>query len=325
MHESISSLAVFLVFWCLPSCSKDSGEPDINYRQEMRSFVEGISVYARSFRPGFIVVPQNGIELVTKNGEPNGPPDSAYLAAINGCGQEDLFFGYTADDQPSPATETAWIRSFLDIAKNAGKTILVTDYCATPANMDQSYMLNNGAGYTGFAATQRELNVIPEYPVPINKENNTSVFGLSGVKNFLYLINPELYLKKSMFIYAVTSTNYDLLIVDLFFNEANAFTAGEIEQLRAKANGGRRLVIAYLSIGEAEDYRWYWQSGWKPGNPAWLGSENPEWPGNFTVKYWRPEWQEIIYGNETSYLKKILDAGFDGIYLDRVDAYEYFE
>jgi len=37
------------------------------------------------------------------------------------------------------------------------------------------------------------------------------------------------------------------------------------------------------------------------------------------------EWQDIIFDNENSYLKKIIDAGFDGFYLDIIDAFEYFE
>jgi cysteinyl-tRNA synthetase, unknown class len=308
------------------SCNKDdSNGTGINYRHEMRSFVEDISSYAKSIRPSFLIIPQNGIELVSENGEPGGTPVSAYLSAIDGCGQEDLFFGYNSDDVATPASETDWIRSFLDIAKNAGKTILVTDYCSTPALVDQSYAHNAAAGYKSFAAPQRQLNLIPSYPSPITGENDAVIVSPGDVKNFLYLINPENYLKKSMFIYAVTATNYDLLIVDLFFNAESIFTASEVEELRAKANGGRRLVIAYMSVGEAENYRWYWQSGWNPGSPAWLGAENPDWPGNFTVKYWDPEWQKIIYGNDGSYLKKILDAGFDGVYLDRIDAFEYYE
>ena len=84
-------------------------------------------------------------------------------------------------------------------------------------------------------------------------------------------------------------------------------------------------MIAYLSIGEAEDYRYYWQPEWKENPPAWLLDENPNWPGNHKVYYWDPEWQAIIYGNHSSYLAKILAAGFDGVYLDLIDAYETFE
>ena len=309
----------------IAACSKDNEDDNINYRQEMRSFVQEISAYAKTVRPGFLVIPQNGIELVTENGQPDSPPVTYYLASIDGCGQEDLFYGYPYDDVPTPAEETEWIRPFLDIARDAGKTILVTDYCSTSGHVDDSYGQSNAAGYVSFAASQRELNIIPPYPDPIYGENGAAIYSLPEARNFLYLINTENYLKKSLFISSVTSYNYDLLILDLFFNSASEFTASEIEELRAKANGGRSLVIAYLSIGEAEDYRYYWQSGWKTGNPSWLGAENPDWPGNYTVKYWDPEWQAIILGNEDSYMKKILDAGFDGVYLDRIDAFETFE
>jgi cysteinyl-tRNA synthetase len=52
---------------------------------------------------------------------------------------------------------------------------------------------------------------------------------------------------------------------------------------------------------------------------------NPEWKGNFPVEYWRPEWKRILYGSPTAYLDKIVDAGFDGVYLDLIEAYEHFE
>jgi cysteinyl-tRNA synthetase len=59
--------------------------------------------------------------------------------------------------------------------------------------------------------------------------------------------------------------------------------------------------------------------------PAWLLGENPDWPGNHKVRYWDSAWQSIIYGNDSSYLKRIINAGFDGVYLDLIDAFEYFE
>ena len=84
-----------------------------------------------------------------------------------------------------------------------------------------------------------------------------------------------------------------------------------------------------MSIGEAENYRWYWQKSWdanrngKPdaGAPAWLGPSNPDWPGNYKVRYWDAGWQEIVY----AYVDKVLNAGYDGVYLDIVDAYQYWE
>jgi len=317
-----------MILVILLSCN-DEDEPDspsgIDYKQEMRDFVIGISEYAKTSNANFFIIPQNGIELVTNDGEENGDLNTSYLAAIDGNGQEDLFYGYVNDNQPTPANENSWLQIFLNKSQNAGNTILVTDYCSTHAYMDDSYDQNNAAGYVSFAANERELKNIPIYPDPIYGENNDQVTTLSEVKNFLYLINPENFNSKPGFINAVTSTNYDLLIMDLFFNDGSEFTTSEISELKVKANGGKRLVISYMSIGEAENYRYYWQTSWNSNWPPWVDSENPDWAGNFKVKYWEQEWQEIIYGNDNSYLKKILNANFDGVYLDIIDAFEFFE
>ena len=103
------------------------------------------------------------------------------------------------------------------------------------------------------------------------------------------------------------------------------FEPDDIARLKQKANGEKRLVVSYLSIGEAGNYRYYWQKNWNTVKPTWMDTENPDWEGNFKVKYWEQEWQDIIFGNENSYLDKIINAKFDGTYLDILDAYEHFE
>jgi cysteinyl-tRNA synthetase len=320
--RTITFLPVMAIL--LTACGEDL-PPGIDLREEMRDFVIGISEYARATDASFLVVPQNGIELVSANGEPDGPANKDYLEAINGHGQEDLFYGYDRDDKATPEGDNAYLCSFLEKSLAEGNTILVTDYCSTHSNMDDSYSRNHAAGYVSFAADSRELDGIPRYPDPIYEENNDVISSLQEVRNFLYLINPENFSSKQDFIQAVTSTNYDLLIMDLFFHDNSAFTGEEINQLKNKANGGRRLVISYMSIGEAEDYRYYWQSGWSKDPPSWLDGENPSWKGNFKVRYWEEAWQAIIYGNQESYLEKIINAGFDGVYLDIIDAFEYYE
>jgi len=82
-----------------------------------------------------------------------------------------------------------------------------------------------------------------------------------------------------------------------------------------------RVLLSYLSIGEAEDYRSYWTEEWTSEYPDYIHEENPLWPGNYKVKYWHHGWQEIIY----SQLDRIMENGFNGAYLDIVDAYRYFE
>jgi len=123
---------------------------------------------------------------------------------------------------------------------------------------------------------------------------------------------------------AIDATDYDVFIIDAFF-EDSLLTAAQISDLKTKPNGTRRLVISYMSIGEAEDYRFYWQSSWDKKPPSWLAGENPAWPGNYKVRYWEPVWQDIILGSPDSYLDRIIAMGFDGVYLDIIDGFEYFE
>jgi cysteinyl-tRNA synthetase len=82
-----------------------------------------------------------------------------------------------------------------------------------------------------------------------------------------------------------------------------------------------KLVLAYIDIGQAEEYRTYWDPGWRIGDPEWIVGSDPDgWEGNFPVAFWYDEWHEIWLGAE-GYLGKIIDSGFDGVYLDWVEAY----
>lgn len=305
------------------ACEKKDTEPCSDYRQAMRDFVVRISATARHSDPDFIVIPQNGLPLVALEDSPDAALATDYLAAIDGHGQEDLFYGYPEDEMATPADESDYLLRYLRRSQAAGNSVFVIDYCAMPQHVADSYARCDAEGFVGFAAHRRALDQIPTGPV--HNENNHVITSLPEAKNFLYLINPENFATKQDFIQAVCATNYDMLVMDLFSNDGEMFTAEEVEQLRQKQNGGKRLVICYLSIGEAEDYRYYWQASWKHRRPVWLERANPQWPGNYKVRYWYSEWQELICGSDDSYLNRILHAGFDGVYLDIVDAFEYFE
>jgi cysteinyl-tRNA synthetase, unknown class len=314
---------LFFLMISAPSLAPAKPGAKLDYRHLMREFVIGLSKHAKAKNKSFVVIPQNGNELVNVKDDPTTPPALNYLKAIDGMGRESLNFGSPTDDKKTPKNETAWTLNFLNLGKKHGKVNLVTDYCSTPKKMDTSYALNDKLGFVGFAANDRGLGKIPSYPKTPVHENKDNVTNLKQVKNFLYLLNPDAFKTKANFISKLKQTNYDLLLIDLFFHEA-AFTRAELNSLKTKANGGKRMVIAYMSIGEAEDYRYYWQKTWKTTPPAWMEKPNPDWPGNLKVKYWDKGWQKIIYGTSAAYLDRIVAAGFDGVYLDIIDAYWYF-
>jgi cysteinyl-tRNA synthetase len=290
----------------------------------MRDLVQNISAYAKDLDNDFIIIPQNGQELMTEDGEPDGPLSSGYINAIDGIGREDLFYGYVRDDEPTPARETDMMIAFLDLARDIGLSVLVTDYCSAKDRVDRSYEKNDGSGFISYAADDRDLDDIPAYPAVPNDVNSDDITDLSMARNFLYILDPTAFGSRAIYLDDLRDTDHDLLIIDAFYDDEQ-LTPQEVGSLRIKANGGKRLVIAYMSIGEAEDYRYYWKDEWGKDPPSWLGGENPDWKGNYKVRYWDPEWQNLIFGNDHSYLDRIMDAGFDGVYLDLIDAYEYYE
>ena len=49
------------------------------------------------------------------------------------------------------------------------------------------------------------------------------------------------------------------------------------------------------------------------------GKDPDGWAGDFVVKFWAPEWKAIL----TAYLDRILADGYDGIYMDWLEAFEF--
>jgi len=325
-HRTALIIFVGALIWVSAACGGGDGDDvgDRDYRQDMRNFVQALSAYARGIDPGFIIIPQNGHQLLSRSENTLAPAED-YLAAIDGAGREDLFYGYEEDDVPTPADTSEDMIRYLDLAEANGVQVLVTDYCWTRSRVDDSYARSAALGYFSFAADRRDLDDIPSYPEEPYNVHASDILSLAEAKNFLYLLDTNSFGTRSSYLGALAGTDYDLLIIDLFYEDEAVLAFNEVQDLKRKTNGGSRPIVAYLCIGEAEDYRYYWDPAWKMNPPSWLLGENPDWPGNYKVRYWDTEWQKIIFGNAASYLKKIIDAGFDGAYLDLVDAFEYFE
>jgi cysteinyl-tRNA synthetase len=135
-----------------------------------------------------------------------------------------------------------------------------------------------------------------------------------SVQNFLYQLqraDPD----------RIGATAFDLAVVTL----ATAGNSPKVIPALKNSPGSPKIVLCYMSIGQSENYRWYWQPEWEKNPPQWLDIPDGVWAGDHWVHYWDPEWQRIIYGTPESYLDQILALGFDGVYLDRVDAYWYYQ
>ena len=166
---------------------------------------------------------------------------------------------------------------------------------------------------------------------------------------------------RKAYIEGLATSEWDVFYIDADF-DMNSLTKEEVEKLKWKPQGGRRQVIAYLSIGTTELYRWFVdpvmvnpstnsflrgtvENGvfiparerfWDVGIPNWMlwPAYSGQYSDESTPLWWHPEWRDIIVRGGSQYknpkykksqfpdgrssIDRLVDVGFDGVYLDNV-------
>lgn len=303
MKKNIVLLLIFLILG-----GKVMGE-EMDYKEEMN---ELIGLIRRTSGEEFILIQQNAVDLYFHEEEFK----KEWTEKIDGISQESIFYGDPEYNVRTPVEYTAFLLEKLSIIKDEGKSVFTTNYTDGFWGKRRSRKLSEKKDFVNYNVPDREASIINTV---IDHSNPEDVESLGDAKNLLYLLNPERYRTKKAYLEALEDTDYDLLIIDAFYN-GKPLTKRDVEGLSEKKNGGKRLVIAYFSIGEAEDYRYYWRDEWNKERPEWLLDENHMWEGNYIVKYWEDDWKAIIL----DYRRKIEKAGFHGVFLDTVDTYYKF-
>ena len=318
----VGAAGLFGVHQALPSA--EGGREHVVPETAMIDLTEQLGSYARERHPGFLLVgngPVGLLEVTKDNSEENV---ARLVRALDGILMESRFYDGYEEDGDTPERNDGDLDEYLTAMLRkplmAGKAVFTLDY-VKGKRIHEVEELGAEQGYVAEAG-DRLLDVIPENP-PMN-ENADDVTQLKQVKNFLFLLNPEHFHTRDAYINALAATNYDLLVVDLYYGD-RPLTPAETARLKVKANGGKRLLLSYMSVGEAADYRPYWKAEWNTERPHWLAAPNPEWPGSYKARYWSKEWHDILYGSPEAYLDMIMAAGFDGAFLDVMDAWQYFK
>ncbi|KYH39350.1 MAG: hypothetical protein AYL28_000740 [Candidatus Bathyarchaeota archaeon B23] len=95
---------------------------------------------------------------------------------------------------------------------------------------------------------------------------------------------------------------------DVLILEMEGLNPSAIGELRRRC----RLLLAYINLGYAEEWRDYWS---EIGGGGWV-HEPTEYEGEYFVEYWRPEWRDVIL----TLVEEAHGIGFEGVLLDNVDA-----
>jgi cysteinyl-tRNA synthetase, unknown class len=88
-------------------------------------------------------------------------------------------------------------------------------------------------------------------------------FGIEDAQASYDEPNDFVYQLQNIDLNTLGQTEFDLVIMDYSRDgsDEEKFTADEISALK-DSPGGQKRVLSYMSIGEAENYRWYWQRSW---------------------------------------------------------------
>ncbi|MGJ3258972.1 MAG: hypothetical protein ACFE0S_05155 [Rhodospirillales bacterium] len=301
----------------------------IDYREEMRVFIQRISSYARQQKRNFLVVARDASELIIKRNvqdESIISPARTFTRSIDAVMYDGVFRGHRAVGQaPSPDLQSQ-VFGNIDRAKRAGLPVLVLDFASQPSVIDQVYRSAEQRGLVAAVAHRpnTDLTEIPPYPRRPNDENSNNVLAMKDVKNFVYLSDPAAFGRQDQFALEIHDTNFDLVIVDPFSGR-DPLTKQAVETLKYKKLGARRLVFARMDIGSAASYRYYWQPGWGEGVPGFISRPYPNDPDRYFVEYWQPGWQQLVYGDTQSFLYGLIAQGYDGVVLEGLRSFLAFE
>ncbi len=302
----------------------------IDFKEEMRTFVERISSFSREYRPTFGVIIEDALPLLIKSNPEDEElvfPARAFIRSIDGIMPTGVYYGGLAFDQRFKNDKALGdTLNLISWASDAGLPVFVLDKTRDAGNIRDGQNRSSESGYVYGSTTHADFteSILPDYPLRPFDENAESILSLNAVRNFAVIGNSIIYGREDEFALKMSRNNYDMLVVDVFHGH-QPLSKRAVETLKYKRNGTRRLVYARVNIGTAARYLYYWRSNWREGNPSWLGRPVPERPDTHYVEYWRPEWQRYITGDTASYIYGVIDQGYDGVVLADVDIYRAFD
>lgn len=248
-----------------------------NYRDFMRTMVEDLSIYAHGRNPKFVVVTQLGFDLTSwsrrefdldeiKRGSakvspdaivPVGAPMRRYLQRVDGV----ILGGQFCAPLRVPRADVAAMMK-------QGLKILSVDHCGDAGSATlalQAAVRMGVVAHIDLDQTDVFDRIPSRRPAP---ENSGNVETMADACNMVMMLDGKGYGSRDEWIAALSATNYDVLITDAFYRGNRPLSKDAVHSLKFKQMGARRLVLARLSLGYAEDERYYWQRDWKIGEPS---------------------------------------------------------
>ncbi len=309
-----------------------------NYRSLMRDNLLMLIRYAKEQKPDFQIIAHEGQDLLTKSlweYEREG-----YNQARHNENAEDKSFLFNDDFvEKDPLKHTAayeYLHSIDAIALNnfycgQNKENIITakyglgkitiEQCADEDSLASAYINAMIDKRISYAFT--DINQAFDNTDDHNSLNDSSknIYKVDDAQNILFLTDTSQYKSKDALVEELAKTNYDIIVMPALYDNETTFSSDDIERIRFKHNGSKRLLIAILNVSEASPADYFWNRDWKQGDPIWLERKSFSTQDAYITQYWHPKWQEIL----SHYFRDIIRSGFDGVFFTGIENYQYFE
>lgn len=297
------------------------GENDrIDFAERTRQLIMDIAAYAKRVQPGFAVIVENGIDLMTRDGTLKTDSQTDFVKAIDGIVVEGLY-----------GPDSTILTRQLQLAMIQRHRV---DHWAVLAQDRTSSLREAESALREFRRLSfipliSPLNVSTIAPIPdlrsrpIN-ENALNIQSLSAVRNYLNLADAASFKSQADMIYRLAETNYDMLLLPLHHPTDRYLSRGDVRELRMKRLGAQRALIGRLALPVAEIGAYYWQREWSQRRPRWVQEEG-RLPATLHVRYWTPQWREILFGTPRSLIDGMISIGLNGVLLDTTGLHNSYE
>lgn len=282
----------------------------VDYKGEMRNLIYEIRERAGDEK---IIIANGGIEIYYDDNKIN----EKFLNTVNGILVESTIYGFGGYNKKTPKDQQDIFFNLLSPLKKKDKEIILLEYVDSEKGKKEVKNILKETKFKGETPLSISLNSIYS---PTIESGGKNIKGIEDSNNMLILLNYEKFSSSEELVRILSYSNFDFLIIDPFVGK-EILTKEQVSKIKTRPDGTQRKVIAYMSLGEAETYRDYWDSKWGVGNPKWLIEENKNWANNYIVEFWNSDWKEIIKNMQL----KISNSNFDGYFLDTIDSYQKFE
>ncbi|MBB4284677.1 hypothetical protein [Roseospira goensis] len=324
------------------AAERDPGEPLLvlpptmipDFRAELRLIVRELARYARARDPNFAVLARGGATLAFRTRreavleaaraaagglgavDPDSPaagvgePAGGFLGAVDGLVLDGQFCGEPpiADDR-------------LARLADMGLRLVSVEHCADRETAAEARRRARAADVLIHVDTAADGRLDT---VPVGRpwgENPDNITDPAQARSILWLETAAGYGDASLLIGALRDTNHDMLVLNPFLLGGVALGEADVQALRYKKLGARRLVLATFDVAFAHEDAYYWEPDWRLGAPRWLSATARDRTGAYFTEYWDPAWKALL----GDFFVAVMDLGFDGVVLDGLDAVHRWE